>query len=609
MASVERTNRSQQILGGRSQVEKVAFARNAMATFERMWGAIRLLSENHPGRSQFLQLFLNATKCYTELFGPLAIEVGPYAFSIDGKEILKIDRPNENYIYRLYQDGIRRLVFGDDLSFEELERFLKVLLLNFNDRRSSEDNIVTLLWEAGLESIAYTAIETFVEAPTDEAESPGSQQILGSEQDPIGSKDVVVIDNIIEKALSASGVSASSIDTSRQEKKPSGLFAKQIGDQSPTLLERVVEETRDRASRTFPPAATGGLDLDEKVRASAATLGPKFGEITFYAVQSLEASVADPVLTVFGDFALNCIGLQSEEPLAQALAAIDRLSATCEGRPARKRILKKLEEPEIAKLLVRQLTAPRVTEGVTKLFELVGADIFPCLWERLLEVDDEGAKVKLRALLAPFAKYHGRFLLEKLSDSDTEIAAESLFMLQRSDFTRTVKDLMVGLGHPSPTVRIEVARTLQLVADPVAHQVIVPHLLEDPDEDVRLAVIRILVKLGVPNLEDILLGALQQEVFARRSEEEKKLTMAALGRVATAKCLTVVRDLALGSGPNAAQIDPETQIIALRLVGEVGGTEEGPALEKIAGKFFGGREVKAAARHAAESIRRRSTRK
>lgn len=609
MASPERTNRSQQILGGRSQVEKVAFARNAMATFERMWGAIRLLNENHPSRAQFLQLFLNATKGYTELFGALAIEVAPYAFSIDGKEILKIDRLNENYIYRLYQDGIRRLVFGDDLSFEELERFLKVMLLNFSDRRSSEDNIVTLLWEAGLESITYTAIETFVEAPTDEAESRGLQQILGSDQDPIGRKDVVTIDSIIEKALAPSGVSALSIDASRQEKKSSGLFVKQIGGRSSTLLERVVKETRDRASRTFPAAAAVCLELDEKVRASAAALGPKFGEVTYYAVQTLEAPLAEPVLRAFRDFALNSIGLQSEEPLIQALAAIDRLNATRDGGPVRTRILKEFEEPEIAKLLARQLTVPRVREGVSKLFELVGADIFPCLWERMLEVNDEAAKVRLRDLLVPFAKYHGRFLLEKLSDSDTEIAAESLFMLQRSDFTRTVKDLIVGLGHPSPTVRIEVARTLQLVADPVAHQVILPHLLEDPEEEVRLAVIRILVKLGVPNLEEILLGALQQELFARRSEEEKKLTMAALGRVATIKCLTVVRGLALGSGPNAAQIDPETQIIALRILGEVGGIEEGPALEKIAGKLFGGREVKAAARQAAESIRRRSLRK
>lgn len=605
---MERTNRSQQILGGRSQVEKVAFGRNAMAAFERMWGAIRLLSENHPSHSQFLQIFLTATKSYAELFGALTIEVGPYAFSIDGKEILKIDRPNENYIYRLYQDGIRRLVFGEDLSMEELDRFLKVLLLNFSDRRFSEDNIVTLLWEAGLESITYTAIETFVEAPTDEADSTGSKEILGLAQDPIGRKDIVTIDGIIEKALAFPAVPALS-DASRREKKSSGVFAKQIGNQTPALLERIVEKSQDRVVRVFPPAAAMASELDEKVRASATTLGTKFGEITFYAVHSLDGPAAEPMLQAFGDFAQSCIALRSEEPLVQALRAIDYLSAAFEGGIARKRILGKFAEPEIVKLLVGHLTAPRLAEGVTRLFELVATDIFPCLWERMLEINGEAIKSRLRDLLVPFAKHHGRFLLEKLSDSDTEIAAQSLFMLQKTDFTRTVKDLIVGLGHPSSIVRIEVARTLQLVADPVAHQVILPHLLRDPDEEVRLAVIRILVGLGVSNLEDTLIEVLRQEDFASRSEEEKKLTMAALGRVATTKCLTVIRDLALGLGSNAAQIDPETQMIALRIVGTVGGMDDVPALEKIAGKLFGNREVKAAARQAAESIRRRGGRK
>jgi HEAT repeat protein len=157
-------------------------------------------------------------------------------------------------------------------------------------------------------------------------------------------------------------------------------------------------------------------------------------------------------------------------------------------------------------------------------------------------------------------------------------------------------------------VRIEVARTLQLIDDPVARQVLLPHLLKDPDKDVRLAGIRILVQLGGPSLEDTLIGSLQQADFTLRGDKEKTLMMVALGRVATTKCLPVIRDLALGSGPIGAQIDRDTQMAALRMLGRVGGSEEVPALEKIARKIFASRELKDAARQAIESIRHRSER-
>lgn len=602
MSTANPASRSQHILGGRPQDERIAFCRNAMTTFERMWGAIRLLSKNHPSRPKFLELFLNAVQCHTEQFGPLAIDVGPYTFSLEGQEILKIDRASENYIYRLFQDGVRQISFAEDLTHEDLERFLEVLFTNFSDRRFRGDNIVTLLWEADLQSISYTAIETFLEIQSEDDDPGTAAQALGVGQDPVSQTQTIAMDDVIAKALAAPVTDRRPFPVPTQRV---GLYAKGTTEQNRPLLNQV-RERETQALAKLPNPVTN-LNLHDRIRHASGADGPKFGEIAFYAVERLGPQAAAPLLEAFSDFALECLlSSQPGKGLIEALSTIDELAQTPEGKKIGSIIFTRLGERDTVDALVGQLTSPRLSEQVKMLLRLLGTVLFPALWERMLEMKETGRQQVLRELLVPYAKPHSRFLLGKLSNSDAEIAAQALYMLQKMDFTPTVKDLIVGLGHASAAVRIEVARTLQLVHDPLANQVLLPHLLNAAEEEVRLAAIRILVSRGGPDLEDHLLAALAEPAFPTRSPEEKMLTVVGLGRVATTNSLPLIRDLASGALPNSAKIEPEIRIAAIRMLGRIGGPEELPLLEKISGKLLASRELKAASRQAIEAIRQRT---
>lgn len=614
MAVQPANKRSQQILGGiSSQNENVAAARNVVTAFERMWGAIRVMAENHPSRQRSLQLFLDVVKGYTEKFGALRLEVTPHTFGVDGHEVFRLDRPNENYVYRLYQDGIRELSFTEELSLTELERFVQILFASFSDRGSAEDDLVTLLWDADLQTILYGAIDTIDEAsdePSDDLAqpkaSPAERGGVAGGRAFVSPKEALAIHDIVEKAVAAAAM-------------PSDLssFSEQVAESGAPALAEVSgfpdEVQQERVERPVVPGGTGAYpvvemqDLSIRLRENQALVERKFGEIVFKAFQALGPAAAKPVVKAFREFTLHTFHTQQDDdPVIDIFGAFGQTNGSPEEARTRREILAGIDSPEFIDLLVQRLAPARLSEKLIKLVQFIGSDLFPSLWDGMTRVKGINHQATLRELLTPFAGSHARYLLEKLSQSDADAAALALHMLRKANFTPKAEDLRAGLEHPSPVVRIEVAKMLPTLNDPLAQHMMLPRMLRDPDEEVRSAVLRILVQTGGLSLEDHLVDVMRKGLFHTRTEEEKRFIMAALSRVATGKSLPVLRDMAVPWGPQASKWDHKTRVTAIRLLGRVGNQIDLKDLDILARKFFVNKEIKAAAGEATKMIRRRN---
>lgn len=101
-------------------------------------------------------------------YGEVDLEVRPYELVWQGQTVY-LDRERERSLaFKLFRDGVRRLRIEPGVTWHELTSLLGVLSVRYVGvlRNPAEDDVVTLLWKAGFQSIQVEAVEGFV--PDDE---------------------------------------------------------------------------------------------------------------------------------------------------------------------------------------------------------------------------------------------------------------------------------------------------------------------------------------------------------------------------------------------------------------------------------------------------------
>jgi hypothetical protein len=103
-------------------------------------------------------------------FGPLVLHVHPYELTL-GREVVYLERDRERSLsFRLFRDGVRKVAFAAETTWDELLRLLQILSIRYTGVRQQEDDLVTLLRKAGFDGIHVAAIEGFV--PEEEQKEP-----------------------------------------------------------------------------------------------------------------------------------------------------------------------------------------------------------------------------------------------------------------------------------------------------------------------------------------------------------------------------------------------------------------------------------------------------
>jgi hypothetical protein len=148
---------------GEAQRSQVAAARQTFLELEKLTKNILLYGREHQTTERFSERVFSSL---IELIGQqeeIEFEVGPYEFTLFEQTVLENPNPERNFIYKLYLDGIRRLIFCRDITADQFGKFVDVLLTDWDDVELFEDDSVTLLWSANLESIKYSVLDNFAE--------------------------------------------------------------------------------------------------------------------------------------------------------------------------------------------------------------------------------------------------------------------------------------------------------------------------------------------------------------------------------------------------------------------------------------------------------------
>ncbi len=139
---------------GRQQVQTFVLALDKAMRAQRLYGG--------RGTDFVVRLLENLERELSELLADGAVVLGVASVGFTWKtrplfteDVEDIQLP---WAFRLFCDGIREITFEQHLQWDELLDFLDILATN---PRTSEEDLVTMLWERDFDGIRYYAADTF----------------------------------------------------------------------------------------------------------------------------------------------------------------------------------------------------------------------------------------------------------------------------------------------------------------------------------------------------------------------------------------------------------------------------------------------------------------
>ncbi len=123
----------------------------------------------YPSSSKLPQQFID--KLYID-FKVLLDELGDVRFKVESDGILYNNQPvykarnkAENFAHPFFRDGILELEFRKGITEEELEKFVDILTMIMRSALV-DDDLATLLWEAGFEHFSYKLMDDSIDLET-----------------------------------------------------------------------------------------------------------------------------------------------------------------------------------------------------------------------------------------------------------------------------------------------------------------------------------------------------------------------------------------------------------------------------------------------------------
>jgi hypothetical protein len=390
----------------------------------------------------FLSSLRTSADAYFAAYGKLDLQVRPFELALEG-EVVYLDRDRERSLaFRLFRDGVRRLVLASDVSWHELLKFLEIMSIRYTGVRQAEDDMVVLLWKAGFKHIQVEAVEGLV-------------------ADDDGEDDAII-------------------------RAQAGTFAASTEDfdlPAPELPDPV-----DIAPRAVPEEALRALQEEDTTQAVPGLCVRLLRELVAAAQVpgGIPFSESLPALRELRDFLLG------EGTLDPLLASVRTLRdaelpdlADADARDAL--VLSFVDASSLARLL---RSVPRDATGASpemvEFLRLLPGEHLRTLVHVLTLEKGEAARRVARSLIERYVATHGAWMVETLVSADADVASELLRAIAHASVDQGLAAADRVVGRREVEVEFEILHLLARA--PVGPTVVrlVSHLAASPHDEIRL---------------------------------------------------------------------------------------------------------------------------
>jgi hypothetical protein len=116
---------------------------------------ISLYPTNHAVAQKAIQETFERLNIFIERHGTFVVGIDQSALNYKGRELPQKKTFHKDLAYACYRDGIQHIVFSRNISFDTIEKFIRIVSRRSLMEDDTEGDIVTDLWEARLAGIQY----------------------------------------------------------------------------------------------------------------------------------------------------------------------------------------------------------------------------------------------------------------------------------------------------------------------------------------------------------------------------------------------------------------------------------------------------------------------
>lgn len=538
--------------------DELAQVRQVIQLLHRAYQAFEFYPLNHPTVQQFSQQLFDHLKSFFRFREMLELRLDRFQVIYSGQVVFEDENINSNFVYLLFSDGIRKLIFDVGLTLEEYMRFFHVMHRSSMQRSSFEDTI-TLLWEQQFKNIRYFLVEDLTEMYVPDLQSlynDMKKRDGGRSQNtkPSGTEKAVVI---------AQSLARTRLQPSEEEY---GLLQRMTYDEERGLMRRFLE-----IITRIMEFEHDVLDLERLVRV---------------------LSQLQPILLSVGEIEHLALCLTYTTRLSQIFAQRGTQQSQQWHTTLQNILRESYSEQVINKLTTLLNNNPnneKVQQDIASYITHVNPPSADSLLKAFLWADSFTARQFLVKMLADKYKEQPRQLANGVISPEATVVRHTCLILGEIGNPMGRPLLQRAAKHEDPDVRADATRALLQCGDgggKAAPQMVslLRKNLGDENPDVRRSALKGLGQLGQRCLP-LLRGLYQNRIYEQWPEEDQVLlftTTVQVGQRFSESLEYLVDALCKQySGWLAARKDPTTARLAVQCLQRNGSPRAIAAIEKL----------------------------
>ena len=459
---------------------------------------------------------------------------------------------SENFAFKLYSDGIREITFHPDISEEDVLFFFDALWDTVGAAGTEDDDIVTRLWTKNLPTITIvTADEVMKISELDDVLSPqGNAPLDGT------------LREIIAQAKSKA---AKETNETRQQKPrfSSGVTGYEVSELELAALAQEITAESSRDDVLYILDALTAILSSERSPDLLNKLFEAYDSMLALLAQGGHWSTMEHVLMLLSD--------------ADAV----RQDLTEEHKQKIQHLFEQLGTTEIVDLIEKYLntaTTPH-TDGLLTIFLMMKPTAAPALCTLLGNLEQPAHQILVVNALMELAKDTPDIVAKHLTDRRPTFVRNLLGLITRWNNPRLADNVEKILRYPDPLIRREVIRTLAVLKPSGTATKLIP-LINDPDENVRLATLKVLLTGNYSAPFSSWESIVNADTFGERPPAERRNIFHAMRATARDEAVSYWTGLLTEWGWINRKKREELALMAIDALGKLGTSAAQAALEE-----------------------------
>lgn len=528
----------------------------------------------YPTSSKLPQQFKD--ELFTGLTG-LLDELDEISFKVDAdsityrdREVYKARGKAENFAHPFFRDGILEFRFKSGLTIEELGEFVEI---TSRMMRSAlvDDDLASLLWEAGFHHISYELMDDFLDLETFEYGTDNIKTGKAPSKDDINR----LYENEIDIGFTDEDFN---LDSEESESGATRGAYRNAEDQVAEFIRNIAEyDDKDKAAIAEVLSAEASFDFTKyAVDISFEILGLETDNAGYDESLDLIAKVGNDFIKS-GDFKSAITVLERTRELEQVFNNL--------GDPKRERIGKFIERfaaSERIRDMVEVLNKSNdiVYSEVTEYLKMLPWQaIDPLIWA-LGELNHYPARRAVCQALEILAKDHIEFLGKGIENPRWYVVRNIISILGRIEDPRALNYLERAIRHSDSRVRKETIISAARIYTPEAAHFLIA-TLNDKDEKLQIMALRELVRNKNEQAFNAIGKIIGQKNFKNRSAEHIREFLEGFASLGSTNAFEPLRKIVQRRVLLASEKDKRLKDYAVRALGNINAAEARQLLEKI----------------------------